>query len=163
MSKVAIIGLSGDSLFYDLDHLPEKGETVHANILHREVGGKGFNQAVALARQGVEVYFLGAVGNDDIGNKCEEFLKSTQGKKYKIYLEIICCGSKKKNNYINHWKDKKGFICSSLIMGAYLQMGICDYIKNINQFLPGDFSQDKKLPFTSKFELGPEIIIDFSL
>ena len=75
MSKVAIIGLSGDSLFYDLDHLPEKGETLHANILHREVGGKGFNQALALARQGVEVYFLGAVGKDDIGNKCEDFLK----------------------------------------------------------------------------------------
>ena len=99
----------------------------------------------------------------NIGRKCEEFLKSTQGKKYKMYLGTICCGSKKKNNYINHWKDKKGFICSSLIMGAYLQMEICEYTKNINQFLPGDFSQDKKLPFTSKFELGPEIIIDFSL
>ena len=75
MSKVAIIGLCGDSLFYNLDHLPKIGETVHADYLHREVGGKGFNQAVALARQDVEVYFLGAVGNDDIGNKCEEFLK----------------------------------------------------------------------------------------
>ena len=75
MSKVAIIGLCGDSLFYNLDHLPKIGETVHADYLHREVGGKGFNQAVALARQDVDVYFLGAVGNDDIALKCEEFLK----------------------------------------------------------------------------------------
>ena len=75
MSKVAIIGLCGDSLFYNLDHLPKIGETVHADYLHREVGGKGFNQAVALARQDVDVYFLGAVGNDDIALKCEKFLK----------------------------------------------------------------------------------------
>lgn len=41
------------------------GETVHARDLHREWGGKGFNQAVAAARQGAEVAFLGAVHTRD--------------------------------------------------------------------------------------------------
>ncbi len=81
-----------------------------------------------------------------------------------MYLCTICCGShKKKSQENNLWKNKKGFICSSLIMGAYLQMGICKYTKNVNEILPGEFSQDFLLPFTDKFELGPEIIIDFSL
>ena len=88
MSKVAIIGLCGDSLFYNLDHLPKIGETVHADYLHREVGGKGFNQAVALARQDVDVYFLGAVGNDDIALKCEEFLKQEGIHPFLIKKEI---------------------------------------------------------------------------
>ncbi len=99
-----------------------------------------------------------------IDRQYEDFLKNTQGKNYKMYLCTICCGShKKKSQENNLWKNKKGFICSSLIMGAYLQMGICKYTKNVNEILPGEFSQDFLLPFTDKFELGPEIIIDFSL
>ena len=99
-----------------------------------------------------------------LDKKYDEFLLSTQGKNYKMYLCTICCGShKNKKQENNLWKDKKGFICSSLIMGAYLQMGICKYTKNVNEILPGEFAQDFVLPFTEKFELGPEIIIDFSL
>ena len=99
-----------------------------------------------------------------LDKKYDEFLLSTQGKNYKMYLCTICCGShKNKKQENNLWKDKKGFICSSLIMGAYLQMGICKYTKNVNEILPGEFSQDFLLPFNEKFELGPEIIIDFSL
>lgn len=74
MKKVAIIGLSGDSLFYSVDRLPKDGETIHANSFYREVGGKGFNQAVALARQGIKVYFLSAVGQDEVGKRCEEYM-----------------------------------------------------------------------------------------
>ena len=47
MSKISIIGLSGNSLFYELNSLPKEGETLKANNFHMEVGGKGYNQAVA--------------------------------------------------------------------------------------------------------------------
>lgn len=43
------------------------GETVHADALHVEYGGKGFNQAVAAARWGAETSFMAAVGADDAG------------------------------------------------------------------------------------------------
>ena len=75
MKKVTIIGLSGDSLFYEVAHLPKLGETVCASSLHREVGGKGFNQAITLARQGIKVNYLTALGNDEIKTSCEKVLK----------------------------------------------------------------------------------------
>lgn len=64
MSKIAVIGLVGNSAFLSVDKFHEGGETVHARSVHFEPGGKGYNQAVAAARYGAEVSFLGAVGED---------------------------------------------------------------------------------------------------
>ena len=56
-------------------HFHAGGETVHATDFHYELGGKGFNQAVAAARQGAEVSFLTAVGADDV-EKVRAFLSA---------------------------------------------------------------------------------------
>ena len=47
--------------------LPSPGETVLANTFDRNLGGKGANQAVAAARFGAQVTFVGAVGDDAYG------------------------------------------------------------------------------------------------
>ena len=65
MARIAIIGLTGQSLFFDVPRFHAGGETIHATGLHEEWGGKGFNQAVAAARQGADVAFLTAVGAED--------------------------------------------------------------------------------------------------
>jgi len=62
MSKVAVIGIIGNSVFLPVEKFHEGGETVEAQSIHFEPGGKGFNQAVAAARGGAEVSFLAAVG-----------------------------------------------------------------------------------------------------
>ncbi len=67
MSKIAVIGLVGNSAFLSVDSFHKGGETVVAKEIHFEVGGKGYNQAVAAARFGAEVSFLGAVGEDFFG------------------------------------------------------------------------------------------------
>ncbi len=64
------------------DHFHEKGETVVADSLFFEIGGKGINQAIAARRMGAEVYFLAAVGDDENGKACrrsaeENSLKAT--------------------------------------------------------------------------------------
>lgn len=74
MSKVAVIGIVGNSVFLPVDKFHEGGETVEAKSVHFELGGKGFNQAVAAARYGAEVAFLAAVGNDGL-ERVEAFLK----------------------------------------------------------------------------------------
>lgn len=66
MAHIAIIGLTGQSLFFSVPRFHAGGETVHADGFHSELGGKGCNQAVAAARQGAEVSFLTAVGEDDV-------------------------------------------------------------------------------------------------
>ena len=65
MARIAIIGLTGQSFFFDVPRFHAGGETIHAIGFHEEWGGKSFNQAVAAARQGADVAFLTAVGEED--------------------------------------------------------------------------------------------------
>lgn len=66
MSKIAVIGLVGESVFMTVERHQAVGETASASSIHREWGGKGYNQAVAAARFGADVAFLGAVAKSDI-------------------------------------------------------------------------------------------------
>ena len=73
MTKIAVIGLTGNTVFMGVPRFHAGGETVHATDFHAELGGKGFNQAVTAARQGAAVSFLTAVGADDVA-KVRDFL-----------------------------------------------------------------------------------------
>ena len=48
-------------MFFEVPRFHSGGETIHASGLYEEWGGKGFNQAVAAARQDAAVAFFGAV------------------------------------------------------------------------------------------------------
>ena len=65
MARIAIIGLVGRSLFFEGPRFHSGGETITARGYYEEWGGKGFNQAVAAARQDAAVSFLGAVNAAD--------------------------------------------------------------------------------------------------
>lgn len=73
--KICVLGLCGNSVFLQVDHFHRPGETVTALGRYCEPGGKGYNQAVAAARLGGEVAYLGAIGEDSDGAWCMEFLK----------------------------------------------------------------------------------------
>lgn len=49
---------------YEVDHFVKKGETLQANTVNTYPGGKGLNQAIALARAGAPVVMAGVVGDD---------------------------------------------------------------------------------------------------
>ena len=68
--KLGVIGLSGQSAFFEVDHFHEPGETLSAESLFMEPGGKGYNQAVAARRLGAEVLYLTCLGRDDFGRQC---------------------------------------------------------------------------------------------
>ena len=65
MARIAIIGLVGRSMFFEVPRFHSGGETITARSIYEEWGGKGFNQAVAAARQDASVSFLGAVNAAD--------------------------------------------------------------------------------------------------
>ena len=52
---------------FAVPHLPGHGDTVRADDGWTEPGGKGANQALAAARDGAHVAFVGAVGRDAVG------------------------------------------------------------------------------------------------
>jgi len=75
VARIAVVGLVGRSLFFEVPRFHSGGETIHAGEFHEEWGGKGFNQAVAAARWGAQVSFLGKVGNEADARAVCEFCK----------------------------------------------------------------------------------------
>ncbi|WP_210475716.1 PfkB family carbohydrate kinase [Pantoea ananatis] len=67
MSKIAVTGSLHYDIMLDAHHRPEKGETVMGTACHYKFGGKGGNQAIAAAKAGADVRFIGAVGTDEQG------------------------------------------------------------------------------------------------
>lgn len=64
---ITVIGSLNVDLNIKLDHFVNKGETIASQSMTTTFGGKGGNQAVAAARLGAEVSFVGAVGDDAYG------------------------------------------------------------------------------------------------
>lgn len=63
MKKLVFGSLNIDRT-YRVPHFVAPGETLSAEKMELFCGGKGFNQAIAFARAGEELYFAGAVGSD---------------------------------------------------------------------------------------------------
>jgi len=72
--QILVSGRSNTDLVVYCDRLPNPGETVLGGEFQTFGGGKGANQAVAAARAGGEVTFVGACGTDDFGRAARERL-----------------------------------------------------------------------------------------
>jgi ribokinase len=66
-TEVIIVGSYVQDQAWFVERFPRPGETMRANRYNTGPGGKGFNQAVACARQGVPTLFIGAIGADAAG------------------------------------------------------------------------------------------------
>ena len=64
--KVVNIGSLNIDKVYSVEHFVAAGETILSNTMETFLGGKGFNQSLALARAGVEVFHAGAIGQDGV-------------------------------------------------------------------------------------------------
>jgi ribokinase len=64
---ITVFGSINVDLTFRLPHLPVVGETVLTPTFTQAVGGKGANQAIAAARDGARVRFVGCVGPDSYG------------------------------------------------------------------------------------------------
>ena len=72
--RVIVVGSVNVDQVVTLDQMPTAGETVIGGRYEQHHGGKGGNQAVAAARLGAAVVFVGAVGDDDLGRSARDAL-----------------------------------------------------------------------------------------
>lgn len=66
--SITVVGSVNMDLVFRTPRMPAVGETLLGHEFRQIPGGKGANQAVAAARQGAEVRFIGAVGADGFGD-----------------------------------------------------------------------------------------------
>ncbi|MBB3039055.1 ribokinase [Hoyosella altamirensis] len=76
MSRIAVLGSINMDLVVRAQRLPAPGETVLGESRRELPGGKGANQAIAAARMGAQVWFLGAVGTDSYAEPLRDRLLS---------------------------------------------------------------------------------------
>ncbi len=73
--KILVIGSVNTDMVVKTSHLPRKGETVMGRSFFMNSGGKGANQAVAVARLGGYVTFICKTGNDIFGQQSQEVFR----------------------------------------------------------------------------------------
>lgn len=69
MKKLAVVGSINIDQTVTAERIPLKGETLPGVNLRYIPGGKGANQAVAMAKLGAQVEMFGCVGDDENGRK----------------------------------------------------------------------------------------------
>jgi ribokinase len=67
MKPIIVVGSVNMDLVIRAPRMPAPGETIAGSGFRAIPGGKGANQAVAAARTGAEVHFIGSIGGDDFG------------------------------------------------------------------------------------------------
>jgi ribokinase len=74
LPRITVVGSANIDLTFRAARLPRPGETVFGTDYLQGFGGKGANQAVAAARLGANVAFVGSVGDDEFGRSIREQL-----------------------------------------------------------------------------------------
>lgn len=74
--KISVVGSINMDMTVTAERIPLKGETLIGQDVHYIPGGKGANQAVAMARLGADVEMFGCVGDDSNGEILIQNLKS---------------------------------------------------------------------------------------
>ena len=64
--KTLVFGSLNIDHVYQLDHFVQPGETISSSRYEKHAGGKGLNQAIALAKAGHETLFAGCIGQDGL-------------------------------------------------------------------------------------------------
>ena len=75
MSYISVLGIFVADVSFSGPKIPAVGETILGNEYNVGPGGKGCNQAVAIARLGGKVNFISKIGKDDYGQLALDTLK----------------------------------------------------------------------------------------
>jgi ribokinase len=85
-TRLTVVGSVNLDLVTHAKRLPRPGETLTDATFDRYPGGKGANQAVAAARLGTEVTFVGCVGDDAFADEALAGLREAQ---VHLHVEVV--------------------------------------------------------------------------
>jgi ribokinase len=74
--RIVVVGSTNMDMVVKTSHIPTHGETVLGGAFFMNPGGKGANQAVAVARLGGNVLFVSKIGNDIFGKQAFQLFGS---------------------------------------------------------------------------------------
>lgn len=95
----------------------------------------------------------------DLDNQMQDFIVKTINMKYHYsYCKMICF-----NNKSREWDKMDGYSCSMLVAASLINLGIIEYSKALEKYMPGDFSStSNQLTFNKGALFSEEIILDFT-
>lgn len=160
MKKTAVIGICGQSVFINCEKIPEKGESILANSIFVEPGGKGVNAATTIKRLGGNVSFLVSVADDDYSEKCKDFFRKENinttiiNKHGKTDYGIIMTDSMG-NNCVSVYMDENVRLNASDVMSFEKEIKTSDYV-----LLTGELSDDLLITISKMCDSKNKIIFD---
>jgi ribokinase len=124
MNKIVVIGSSNTDMIIQSDRLPVPGQIVAGGQFTMNSGGKGANQAVAIARMGGNVTLITKTGNDLFGKQSLEIYKS-EG----IVTDYVFSDPDNPSGVALILMDASGEKCISIAQGSIRTLSIKDIEK----------------------------------
>lgn len=132
--RILVIGSITIDTYLSVHTLPKAGVTVPTQATHSSPGGRGFNEAIGVAKFGVPVMLLGNVGTDTSADLAFRELTNwnvdTTGVRRRPHTETG-------KSYI--FVDSTGNSMSSLLPGANGTLSAQDILENENLFEDADY------------------------
>ncbi len=128
MSDISVLGIFVADISFSGPKIPSVGETILGNKYNVGPGGKGCNQAIAIARLGGKVNFISKIGKDSYGELALNTLK-----KNNINIENIIQDEKLQTGVAGILVDQNsGKNAINVIVGAPSFLKVSEIEKQIN-------------------------------
>ena len=129
MNGISVLGIFVADISFSGEKIPSIGETILGDSYNIGPGGKGCNQAIAIARLGGKVNFISKIGKDDYGQLALNTLNQN-----KIDTSTIIQSPTHQTGVAGIMVDKKnGKNAINVITGAPSTLSIDELNKNINK------------------------------
>ena len=103
MNKILVLGSINIDFVAFTERFPKPGETINGISFNIFQGGKGANQAIALAKLGCPTWMLGKIGDDKYSTIAIDSLK-----KYYVNIEFIKVDKNASTGSASIWVNKQG-------------------------------------------------------
>jgi ribokinase len=132
--RILVVGSSNTDMVIRTNKFPAPGETIIGGKFLMNAGGKGANQAVAAARLGGIVTFIGKIGNDVFGKQAVKLL-SEEG----INVDYVAVDPDNESGVAMIIVDENGENTIVVAAGANGTLSPSDFDKALHELLESEF------------------------